>query len=349
MKIGLALAGGGVKGSYQIGAYYAFKKCHIKFDCVCGTSIGSFNAAMIVANMEKELLDFWNNADIGKILGYDKKYVDLVNKENKDEIELLKLGFENFSKILKNKGISIDGLEKTLKDFNLEEKIRNSKTDFGLITYRLKDLKPLELFKDDMRKGSINNYIISSCYLPVFKMEKLEDDSYYFDGGIYDNCPANMMLKKGYDKVYRVELKGMGFKKKLIDKNKVVTIVPTRKLSSTLTVNKKAIHENIQIGYYDTLKVLKGYPGERYIFKKCPSWYYNFVLKNVSSKDILKYKTLLNADSNEKLVIKIVEYAMQKEDVTYFNIYSLNKMIKKYKKSNEKYGVYRIIKLMKNF
>ena len=200
-----------------------------------------------------------------------------------------------------------------------------------------------------MKKGSINNYIISSCYLPVFKMEKLEDDSYYFDGGIYDNCPANMMLKKGYDKVYRVELKGMGFKKKLIDKNKVVTIVPTRKLSSTLTVNKKAIHENIQIGYYDTLKVLKGYPGERYIFKKCPSWYYNFVLKNVSSKDILKYKALFNADTNEKLVIKIVEYAMQKEDVTYFNVYSLNKMIKKYKKSNEKYGVYRIIKLMKKF
>ena len=29
--VGLALAGGGVKGSYQIGAYMAFKKCHIKF------------------------------------------------------------------------------------------------------------------------------------------------------------------------------------------------------------------------------------------------------------------------------------------------------------------------------
>ena len=39
--VGLALAGGGVKGSYQIGAYMAFKKCHIKFDGVCGTSIGS--------------------------------------------------------------------------------------------------------------------------------------------------------------------------------------------------------------------------------------------------------------------------------------------------------------------
>ena len=200
-----------------------------------------------------------------------------------------------------------------------------------------------------MKKGSINNYIISSCYLPVFKMEKLEEDSYYFDGGIYDNCPANMMLKKGYDKVYRVELKGMGFKKKLIDKDKVITIIPTRKLSSTLTVNKKAITENIQIGYFDTIKVLKNYPGERYIFKKSPNWYYDFVLKNVSDKDILKYKTLFNVKDNKSLVIKLIEYAMEKDVVTYFNIYSLNKMIKKYKNSNQKYGIYRVIKDFKSF
>ena len=40
--IGLALSGGGVKGSYQIGAYLAFKKCHIKFKGITGTSIGAF-------------------------------------------------------------------------------------------------------------------------------------------------------------------------------------------------------------------------------------------------------------------------------------------------------------------
>ena len=28
--IGLALSGGSVRGSYEVGAYFAFKKCHIK-------------------------------------------------------------------------------------------------------------------------------------------------------------------------------------------------------------------------------------------------------------------------------------------------------------------------------
>ena len=33
-------------------------------------------------------------------------------------------------------------------------------------------------------------------------MEKLEENSYYFDGGIYDNCAVNMLLKKwGYKEI----------------------------------------------------------------------------------------------------------------------------------------------------
>ena len=65
---GLVLAGGGVKGSYQVGSYLAFKKCHIKIDGVVGTSIGSFNAALIVSGMEKELYEFWRDVDVGSLL-----------------------------------------------------------------------------------------------------------------------------------------------------------------------------------------------------------------------------------------------------------------------------------------
>ena len=65
--IGLALSGGGTRGSYQAGAFMAFKKCHIKFNGYVGTSIGSFNAAMLAAGKEKELKKFWENVNIGKL------------------------------------------------------------------------------------------------------------------------------------------------------------------------------------------------------------------------------------------------------------------------------------------
>ena len=47
MKIGIAFSGGGLRGAYQVGCYKAFLDCHIKINGFVGTSIGSFNAAMV--------------------------------------------------------------------------------------------------------------------------------------------------------------------------------------------------------------------------------------------------------------------------------------------------------------
>lgn len=314
--IGLALSGGGVKGSYQVGAYYAFKKCGIKFDGICGTSIGSFNGAMIVAHQEKELLNFWQNADVGNILGLDPKLVKKINEEEID-LEFYKLSFTAIKKIFENKGISIDGLQEVLATYNIEEKVRSSNVEFGLTTFRMKDRKALELFVSDMKEGSLNNYIIASCYLPLFKPEKLEDDSYFFDGGIHDNCPANMLLNKGYDQVYAVDLGAIGIRKKYIDESKVVVISPSRKISSILSVSQDEILDNIKLGYYDTLKVLKKYQGNKFIFKNIPKWY--------SKKICKKYNVELQD------IIKNIEHFMEKDKLTYYKIYNIPKVLKLYK------------------
>lgn len=46
MKIGLALAGGGVKGAAHIGAIKALEENGIKIDAIAGTSIGSIVASL---------------------------------------------------------------------------------------------------------------------------------------------------------------------------------------------------------------------------------------------------------------------------------------------------------------
>ena len=327
--IGLALGGGGVKGSYEIGAYYAFKKCHIKFDGITGTSIGSFNGAMIAAGMDKELLAFWQNADVGKILGLDEKYVDKVNLGKKD-FELLKLKVELFVSTLKNRGISTDGLEKVLKSFDIESKIRKNKTEFGLSTLRLNDQKPLDLFLEDIPEGALNNYIIASCYFPVFKPKKLENDCYYFDGGIYNNCPVNMLLEKGYSKVYAIDLKAIGFKEKIIDEKRVINIKPSRKLSGIFSVNKKEILDNIQMGYYDTIKVLKKLDGNKYIFKKRPNFYYSFLVRRLPTDFIKKNHTL----EPKNMVIKYLELYLEKNKKTYYQIYTPYKLLRELKKQS---------------
>ena len=44
MKQAIALAGGGTKGAYQVGAWKAMRELGIPFDIVTGTSIGSVGA-----------------------------------------------------------------------------------------------------------------------------------------------------------------------------------------------------------------------------------------------------------------------------------------------------------------
>ena len=48
MKTGIALAGGGSKGSYQTGAWKALRELGIDYDIVTGTSIGAINGALMV-------------------------------------------------------------------------------------------------------------------------------------------------------------------------------------------------------------------------------------------------------------------------------------------------------------
>ena len=102
---GLALEGGGAKGSYEIGAYIALKELGYKFNMVTGTSIGSLNAAMIAQGDDYLAKKLCLTAD-SEIIGIDKDIVDTyknfkLNKEN------INSSIKEIKKIIKNKGLDI--------------------------------------------------------------------------------------------------------------------------------------------------------------------------------------------------------------------------------------------------
>jgi len=101
---GLVLAGGGVKGAYQVGAYKAMVECGIKIDGVVGTSIGSFNAALIAQDNFLKLYDFWRQVDVGQLLALNTKFTNSIN--NKDKFKELIYGIEQMTIIVKNKGMA---------------------------------------------------------------------------------------------------------------------------------------------------------------------------------------------------------------------------------------------------
>lgn len=340
MKVGVAFSGGGLRGAYQVGAYKAFVDAKIKVDGFVGTSIGAFNACMCASGRFFELYDFWCNIDAGEILGFSKKLVTSVNTDKIDVIEALK----NIGNIISNKGISTNGLKNKLREFHLEKYLYKSKKDFGLVTVRFNDFKPRYMLKKDIDKRYLNEYILASCYLPVFKLEKMIDNNYYLDGGFHDYIPANMLINLGYDKVYVIDLEAIGLRRPYKDKKKIVVIKPSRRLYNILDFKKKDIDEMIKMGYYDTLRVLKDFDGRKYIFKKRGKWYYKYLLKFVD-KDIVESMSKLFGTRDEKrLIIKVVEYVMKKEMFTYYNVYKIKDVIKRIRFTSSDSDVYKFVK-----
>ena len=343
--IGLALQGGGTRGAYQAGAALAFKRVGIKFNGICGTSIGAFNGAMILCGKEKELIQFWENADMAQVLGFDEKFIEKRLKKEHD-FQYLQLKFKNIVKILTKRGFDIHGLENVLKTYLKEEDIRNSKIDFGLCTIRLKGLKPLYIFKESMKEGKLNEYILASCYLPIFKMEKKVDEQYYLDGGFYDSAPLNMLIDKGYKKIYVVELNPiLNIQKKPKTGAEIIRICPKRSLGFILNFDAENMKEFIKMGYYDTLRVIKKLDGYYYCFKNYPNIFYRWLIRKVpfQLKDYIQ--GFFRAKSEKEMVIKSLEYIMKNEEMDYYQVYQPIKMIHFIKKNYQKnHLVYNFIR-----
>lgn len=329
-KVGLTLAGGGAKGAYQIGIYKAMLEARIKIDGITGTSIGSFNAAMIAAGDFDKLEYFWLNDDIGKLMGFLES-MELDKKNYKDHIKEFSIPLVSMAM---NKGLSLDGFKKRLREIIKEDKIRNSNIDYGLVTYKIKDKKPLYLFKEDIPQNKIVDYVIASCYLPIFQYEKLDDDSFYLDGGFCDNTPFNMLGQKGYKKIYVVELGSIGRTLKNRTNAEIIKIKPSKNLGGILNTNKYKIRENIKLGYYDGIKLFKNLDGEKYIYKKHSNWFYKLLTRKVSKRTLRRAEVYFFTSNKKELVIKSLEYIFKKEKKTYLNIYIPYKEIKKIKKND---------------
>ena len=58
-KYAVALAGGGSKGIYQVGAWKALKELGIEFEAVTGTSIGAVNGSFMVQGDITKAENMW--------------------------------------------------------------------------------------------------------------------------------------------------------------------------------------------------------------------------------------------------------------------------------------------------
>ena len=109
------------------------------------------------------------------------------------------------------------------------------------------------------------------------------------------------------------------------------------------------IRDNINMGYYDTLRVLKHLDGSLYCFKRYNDWFYKFILRKIDKREKKRVKNFFNAETDREIVIRSLEYVMKKEEISYYDVYKPYKMIKKFRKNKNKHFVYKFVSKIRFF
>lgn len=258
MKRAVVLAGGGARGSYEIGVWKALKEVDYKYDIVTGTSVGALNAALMVQDDIDFACSFWVDIDTSKVLDipvpseYNKRlsYGSLV-------LEMIKQGGLDY-KPLKN-------LISTKLD---EDRIRKSPLDFGIVTVEFPSFKPHTLFKEDIPYGQLSEYLLaSSACFPAMRCHVI-DGIQYIDGGYYDNMPIKMAIDRGAEEVIAVNLDAPG-RNRIPDVDNVdIRIISSPwPLGDVLFFDKNTCKKNMELGYLDTMKNFGMLEGNRYTFQ----------------------------------------------------------------------------------
>lgn len=359
---GIALEGGGMKGAYHIGAIKAILECGYNIGGYVGTSIGAFNAAVLAQGDFNKLYDMWYNGSAAMGFDVEENQITKVISKKMD-VKTIKYWTQFFKNTISNKGIDTEKL-KALYDTTIdEEKLRKSKLDYGLVTVSLTDKKTIYMCKEDIPKGLVSTYVLASSNLPVFKQSKLlDDDKTYIDGGFIDNCPITILKNKGYKDIIEIRTKAIGVYKKVNRKNlNVITITASKDLGSVLFSDNITVRNNIKMGYFDALRVIKKYIGDKFyvipnendnVFEKIlnipdekilnivkkikvPGVKEDMEPKKILFEKILPYisSKLKNKDTTtyQKLLIAMMEYVTE-DEIEVYKLYTFDELLQKFKK-----------------
>lgn len=350
---GLVLEGGGAKGAYHIGAYKALKEMGVEVDGVAGTSVGALNGAMIAQEDIDRAYELWNNMTYSRVINANDEDIEKI-KKGKLKIEDIKDISEKIKGVISEKGVDITPLKELLYDVINEEKVRRSGKDFGIVTVSLTDLKPLEIYIEDIPQGKLVEYLMASAYLPVFKREKI-DGKDFIDGGIYDNVPMGLLINKGYEDLIVVRTHGLGRNRRINKKNlNIRYISPRESLGRTLDFDTKTCRFNLKLGYFDAFKAIKQLKGNKYyIIPKKDENYFVDVLLNLNEEKILeigkilkieevpyrralfefiipKLNNILGLDKKndyEDILIMFLEYLAEEYEMERFKIYGYEEFL----------------------
>lgn len=238
----LVLAGGGARGSYQVGVWRALSELGWRPDIITGTSVGCLNGAMLALDLYETARDMWltiRSQDVMEL------------PEQKAGLSELHAFLQDF---VREGGMDVTPLEEIVERVLDEDALRAAPIRFGLVTVEKRGLKPRELTLEDIPHGKVKDYLLASaaCF-PALRAREI-DGVAYLDGGYSDNMPTGLAKKMGAEELVCVDLEGVGITRPNLTGLPTTMIRSEWELGDILRFEPDTARRNIELGYYDALR-----------------------------------------------------------------------------------------------
>ena len=252
----LVLAGGGARGSYQVGVWRALTELGWNPQIITGTSVGSLNGAMFALDLYETARDMWTSIRSQDVME--------LPEETRNLTEL----HQFLRDVVRAGGMDVTPLEEILERVLDEDALRASPIRFGLVTVEKRGLKPRELPLEEIPKGKVKDYLLASaaCF-PALRAKQI-DGVQFLDGGYRDNMPTALAQKMGAEELVCVDLEGVGIT--LPNRTGLPTTMVRSywELGDILHFDPDTARRNIELGYYDTLRAFGRLRGCAYAVAK---------------------------------------------------------------------------------
>ena len=247
----LVLAGGGAKGSYQVGVWRALQELDRLPDIITGASVGTLNGCLFTMGKIQEAEDLWRSLEIHDVL-------DVPETLEREELRSF------FMDVFRSGGLNVEPLAETIDRYIDEDAVRNSPIRFGLVMTELGSLRSIQCPIEDIPRGQLKEYMLaSSACFPALRPREI-DGVKYIDGGWRDNMPLDLAARMGAEELLGVDVDGIG----IVRPN--TTGLPTKIIRShwdlgpTLDFAPARAARNIALGYFDTMRLFGRCGGTAY-------------------------------------------------------------------------------------
>ncbi len=248
---GLVLAGGGARGSYQVGVYKALEELGWRPQVITGTSVGCLNGALFVQDSWQSACDMWLSID-------DSEVMRLPSSDHPAQVA------EFLADTVKNGGLDVAPLEQLVDRMLDEQAVRRAPIRFGLVTVNLTDRCPEELALEEIPQGQLKSYLLASAsFFPGFRPRDI-DGKTFIDGGYTDNMPTALAARLGAQELICVDVDGVGIQRRNTTGLPTLTIQSHWPMGPLMRFDPQQARRNIALCYWDTYRAFDKVLGTAY-------------------------------------------------------------------------------------